>query len=232
MTFYEYLLVSLSLGLIVSLNPLLLAIFAKKIVADFGIYKSRNKILTSSLLYILGFIVSGILLSKVFYFALNNLESLNFYFVTTLIAIISILFGSIKLISFFYKKTIYSTPDIIESFIHKFTCKYNSYVTSAFLGFCSVWIMFSSYGLIVLLLNTLLIMNNLTFTDGWSFAFVAMSSFTLFGFTFVAIKKLRVASLVKWNNDNKYILRLYSGLLQIFLSWIVLVQISSIRIWL
>lgn len=231
MTISEYLLISVSLGLVASLNPFLIAIFIKKTVADFGIYKSSKKILLSSLIFISGFIFGGALLSKTLYFALNNMQPLNFYFIVILVSILAILFGSIKVISFFNKKPAYPTPEIIESYIHKISCKKNTYITTVLLGISSVLLLFSSYGLMLILLNAILIISNLTIMSGWSLMFVIASSFTIFGLTLAALHKLRVASLVKWNNDNKYSLRLYSGLLQIFLAWIVLVQISGIRIW-
>ncbi len=228
MSSFEYFLICLSLGILASLNPFLISIFLSKISADFGQSRNRSLIGLNVFIYIVGFITGALLLSAIVSSIFLNMTVDSLFKTAVFIAIVASIFGIFKIAGYFRLKPVISTPRFIEAYIHFLSTKKIGLFSSLLLGLTTVLLLMPSLGIIIIMLNAVLIISGVE-ADAWGLVFVLATSLSVVALTLLILNKARISTLIKWKEDSKLNMRLYTGLLEIVVAWVLLSQIAGTK---
>ena len=78
------------------------------------------------------------------------------------------------------------------------------------------------------MLNAVLIISGVE-ADAWGLVFVLATSLSVVALTLLILNKARISTLIKWKEDSKLNMRLYTGLLEIVVAWVLLAQIAGTK---
>lgn len=226
MTDQTIILVMIISGILLSLHPLLLSVFIALIAGAFGKNKQRSSVYTIAGSYILALSVVVGLLGLGLSMLANSLSSSTLYRVGLATGIVAVLWGLFSAKDYFWYGSHPRTPGHITELLHRRTTDQISAGSALVLSFAAAYAALFTIAIPVAALS---IISSLVrpLQPSWILIFVIGLSVPLVSVLIAAGRGLKLSAILRWKEDNKAILRLSIGLLNIILGWIIFLLLSG-----
>ncbi|HUD03256.1 MAG TPA: hypothetical protein VMR51_00460 [Patescibacteria group bacterium] len=214
-------------GLLLSLNPFNIALFAALIAGAFGKNHTKTMIHGVAISFLLAYgafmALFGVALLEILSSASINL--LNW--AGLIVATIAILWGLRFIKDFFWYGNRGGVPRFIHGTLHSYTVKKNDPFSAAILGFIAatssligISIQIISFALILALVKP--------YSPAWMLLLAVVFLVPLVTIFVFSLRGIKVSAILKWKEDNKAMMRLTIGLTHIVLGWIILLLLNGV----
>jgi hypothetical protein len=227
MSNYYLLTIFIISGLIASLEPFVLSVYAALIAGAKGKGRSKHQQNLIGLSYIFSYGAFVALIA----IALSGLMSVAsekiFFSVSMAIAVLSILWGLNRIKNYFWYKPFGRTPRYISRILHKRTMTNNSASSALILGAITAY---------TCVINTIVIIGGfacltLLLRPGegfWPLILAACLCLPLFILQWFISRGLKVSAIIRWKESNKKIMELSLGTLCVFVGWLIFICLNGI----
>lgn len=223
----------LATGIVASLNPPSISMLVMVLSSIFGKGHSTKRLALYGAMYLLGVFLATFALSIIVWMLVSLVPITTLGYVALLLSVGLVVGGLVEIKDYFWygKKFMLSPPKKVVHYVHDLALKMRGVFEYLMLGIVCGAILFPYLGLAILAISVITTL---------SFPFHATQAILLFTVVlmvpslfiyFMALGGIKMSVLTKWKEDSKATMRLTSGVLLIFLAWILtLVANGTIRL--
>jgi hypothetical protein len=216
----------LTVGLLLSLNPFNLSVFSVLLAGTLGKGHPKAKVHNVASTYLIVYWLATALLGIALVLILGHLPDKTLQTSALIISGLMILWGTISLKNYFWPRLHFKVPAVWHDLLHKHTVKRHSTNSALILSLSAYLISLGGIGLQLLALATIIALLTPEVPQ-WMLLPASCLVLPLIFIYQQILKGFRVSALLKWKSDSGAMMRLSLSLVQIVLGWLILLILNG-----